>query len=108
MGMQLIQGGRGTASQGKQTTELLRTPIMSMHSPGRICRKTGRNTNRKMRGWKHHVKMTFHNEMSGQNVSESDGVLTLGFSITSLPPSSLLNAHGQLRSSLTEASPERS
>lgn len=40
-GAQLIQGGRGAAFQWKQTTELPRTPIMSMHSPGGICRKTG-------------------------------------------------------------------
>lgn len=64
-----------------------------------------------MCGWKHHLKMTFHSEMSGQSVSEGDGVLTLTFSTTFLPPSSLLSAHGQLQSSLTEASlkasPER-
>lgn len=75
-----------------------------MHSPGRVCRKMGRNINRKMRGWKHHLKMTFHSEMSGQSGAEGDGVLTFGFSTTFLPPSSLLSAHGQLQSSLTEAS----
>lgn len=91
VGMQLIQGGRGTALQGKQTTQLLRTPtIMSMHSPERICRRKRRNINRMMLGWKHHLKMTFHSKMSGQSVSQSDGVLTLGFSITSLLPSTCL------------------
>lgn len=60
-------------------------------------------TNRRMHGWKHHLKITFQSGMSGQSVSEGDRVLTFGFSITSLPPSSVL----QLRSTLTEASPER-
>lgn len=118
MGIQMSKGGKGRDFQWKQTTELLRTPLISMHVPKRICRKTGTNIPKQKARyletpfecaislWKHRAE-GLRRSCSASSPVGSAGLLSVCFFITSLLPFSLLHAYGQLLTSLTEATGNR-